>query len=256
MTISEFFNCFCIFSCIGWFYECTYCSFKEGHWANRGFMFGPICPIYGVGTISCVFLFGVLPVHMGWISADEVTSIPLWIIFTVCSLGSAVLEYSTSYAMEKMFHAVWWDYSETPLNINGRICIPAMVGFGLAGMVVTRFVVPWVLSCQGMTNPNLSQFLALFFMFLFGMDMGLTVASLTELIQRMENFQKSFDDKMEDGWQAMASTLSFKDRYHIRNMVIFRGRSKRETEKVDQIGYYKRFRKWLGSHEIELRRKK
>ena len=255
MTISEFFNCFCLFSFIGWIYECAYCSVKEKHWANRGFMFGPLCPIYGVGTISCIFLFGVLPIHMGWLERGEIETIPMWIIFLICSIGSAILEYATSYVLERIFHAVWWDYSDMPLHLNGRICLPASVGFGVAGILVTRFLVPFVLGHSGMTPANLSQFLALLFMFIFGGDMALTVASLSSLIEKMEGAQEIFDEKMEDGFQVLATKLNFRDRYHIRNMLIFRGRRHRNAKAMDP-GYYKRFRAWMGKHEIEFKRKK
>nr|MCR4781359.1 putative ABC transporter permease [Lachnospiraceae bacterium] len=207
------------------------------------------------GTISCVFLFGVLPVYMGWMEPNQILEIPLWMIFVVCSVGSAILEYTTSYVLERLFHAVWWDYSDMPLNLNGRICLPASFGFGIAGILVTRFVVPFVLNHSGMTPPNLSQFLALLFMFIFGGDMALTVASLTSLIEKMEGAQEIFDEKMEDNFQVLAAKLNFRDRYHIRNMLVFRGRGKHNNKQVDP-GYYKRFRSWMSNHEFEFRKKK
>ena len=54
-----------------------------------------------------------------------------------------VLEYGTSWALEKLFHAYWWDYSSMPLNINGRVCFPYSVGFGVAGLIVVYFIAPF-----------------------------------------------------------------------------------------------------------------
>ena len=57
-------------------------------------------------------------------------------IFLICFFGSIVLDYTTSWALEKLFHAYWWDYSDVICNINGRVCLPASIGFGLAGILV------------------------------------------------------------------------------------------------------------------------
>jgi uncharacterized membrane protein len=190
---------------------------------------------------------------MGWLKQGDIEKIPMWMIFLICSIGSAILEYATSYVLEKIFHAVWWDYSDMPLHLNGRICLPASVGFGVAGILVTRFLVPFVLTHSSSTPSNLSQFLALFFMFLFGADMALTVASLSSLIEKMEGAQEIFDDKMEDGFQVLATKLNFRDRYHIRNMLIFRGRKKKDSKEINP-GYYKRFRAWMGNHEFEFKK--
>lgn len=121
-----------VFSVLGWVYECIYCSIKSGHWENRGFLFGPVCPIYGTGAISVFIL--VEYVHF---MSFEVP--PLWQIFLIFALGSAVLEYTTSWIMEKFFHARWWDYSNLPLNLNGRICLPASILFGVMGILILKY---------------------------------------------------------------------------------------------------------------------
>ena len=141
MSISLLFLWFMIFSLFGWIYECIFCTIKNGHWENRGFLFGPICPIYGVGAVSVITLFGLL------FRTDE--PLPLWEVFLISMIGSAILEYATSFLLEKIFHAIWWDYSNIPLNINGRICLPASLGFGVLGVLIYRFVLPVVMRLSG-----------------------------------------------------------------------------------------------------------
>ena len=126
-------------------------------------------------------------------------SLASWKIFLICAAGSAVIEYTTSYVLEKIFHAVWWDYSKVPLNINGRICLPATCGFGLAGIVIVRYLFPFIRSLHQENRPLLNEGLSLFFMFLFAMDLALTIASLTELITKMENYSREFNARMEAG---------------------------------------------------------
>lgn len=102
---------FFLYSFIGWLWETIYCSLKAKHFVYRGFLIGPITPIYGFGILGVVYL--LRPLH------EQV--IPL---FFAAALLVTVLEYVTSYLLERFFHASWWDYKEVPLNINGRVALP------------------------------------------------------------------------------------------------------------------------------------
>ena len=192
MTIAAYFVDFIAFSFIGWIYECIYCTVKTKHWQNRGFLFGPICPIYGSGAVAAMYLFG---------SAGNagLQGAPLWKIFLICAAGSAILEYVTSWVLEKCFHAVWWEYSDVPLNLNGRISLPTSCGFGAAGILVVRVLVPLVAGLHQEAHPVLNEFLALLFMLLLGADLALTVSSLTRLLSRIEEIQNDFNNRLEAG---------------------------------------------------------
>ena len=97
-----------------------------------------------------------------FISAHTDATFTWWQIFLVAFLGSIVLEYGTSWALEKLFHAYWWDYSSMPLNINGRVCFPYSVGFGVAGLIVVYFIAPFT----NLTSRKLSDhFLPLYLFF-------------------------------------------------------------------------------------------
>ncbi|MBQ1597314.1 MAG: putative ABC transporter permease [Candidatus Weimeria sp.] len=194
MIIARLFNYFVVFSVVGWLYECTYCTFKRGAWENRGFLFGPVCPIYGSGVVLSMVVFHILP-------KSATGEHPLWQIFLICAAGSMVLEYVTSYVLEKLFHAVWWDYSTVPLNINGRVCLPATCGFGLAGVLVVRVIMPFVEALPEENYPLLNELFALIFMFIMGIDMALTVASLTKIVSQLERAEASFNEKADAGYQ-------------------------------------------------------
>ena len=204
MIIAAYFVNFIVFSFMGWVWETVYCTFKTKHWQNRGFLYGPVCPIYGTAAVTALIVFNFVPVL-------NTGSLASWKIFLICAAGSAVIEYTTSYVLEKIFHAVWWDYSTVPLNINGRICLPATCGFGLAGIVIVRYLFPFIRSLHQENRPLLNEGLSLFFMFLFAMDLALTIASLTELITKMENYSREFNARMEAGveiaQQGPAATL-------------------------------------------------
>lgn len=103
---------------------------------NRGFYTGPICPIYGYGAI-------LITLTIQWISPFEsAVGTTFAISFTLCGL----LEYFTSYFMEKRFHARWWDYSNKPMNLHGRIWIGNLVLFGLGGVAIIHILNPVLLS--------------------------------------------------------------------------------------------------------------
>ena len=116
-TIIDYVFYFLLYSIIGWILETVCCSLYYRKPINRGFMKGPFVPIYGAGTF--VFSFFLTPFFNKF-------GYTWYIIILVIILGiiiADVLEYATSYVMEKVFHARWWDYSNEKFNLHGRICL-------------------------------------------------------------------------------------------------------------------------------------
>ena len=202
--ISSYFIIFIIFSFIGWVYECIYCAAKSGHWDNRGFLFGPVCPIYGVGITLGMFVF----IDSGLFPGKNT---PFWQIYIISALVSAILEYSVSYILEKLFNAMWWDYSSVPLNLNGRICLPATLGFGIAGVISVKLLIPFIsIYTDYIRNyPYINEPLSLILAMLLGMDLALTVASISSLISVMNEMQERFDRRMESSVEKVADTKEF-----------------------------------------------
>lgn len=129
MNFKMYFILFIIYSFIGWLVEVINILTKEKRFVNRGFLIGPYCPIYGVGGITIILL---LKKYMD----DPIALFIMAIV--ICS----ILEYFTSYIMEKLFKTRWWDYSNYKFNINGRICLETMWAFGALACFVMYVVNP------------------------------------------------------------------------------------------------------------------
>lgn len=127
--IIEYFFYFIIYSFIGWLLEVVCKLFELKRFVNRGFLLGPLCPIYGFGVLGIIILIG-----------NETKDILA--VFLKSILICSILEYFTSYLMEKLFKARWWDYSKRKYNINGRICLETMIPFGLLGSIVIYIIHP------------------------------------------------------------------------------------------------------------------
>lgn len=128
-TVLNFIIYFFIYSLMGWLLEVGTKFVTTGKFVNRGFLIGPICPIYGYCMVLLTLLIGT--------GDKDILSIFLKSIL-VCSL----IEYGTSYIMEKVFKARWWDYSNKRFNINGRICLETMLPFGIMGTLALYFLQP------------------------------------------------------------------------------------------------------------------
>ena len=119
-----FFYCFC-----GWVWESCYVSLCQRHWVNRGFLQGPVLPIYGSGAI--IILFVTLPVEQH-----------LWLVWLLGMLAATALEYVVGAAMEKLFKVRYWDYSKHKFNLNGHICLTSSIAWGFFSILLVRFLHP------------------------------------------------------------------------------------------------------------------
>ena len=199
MILSELFVSFILYSFLGWVWETIYCTVKEKRFQNRGFLFGPVCPIYGVCVVIvqllCRFGRGLVDVQA-----------PVWRVFLICAVGSAVAEFVTSWYLEKRFHARWWDYSTLPLNVNGRIALPVTLCFGAAGVVIVRYILPLIGEAGSMIPPLAWEAASLVLMALFAADFALTEAELNALLQKMQNAENEFNRRAEAAYSTLAGT--------------------------------------------------
>ena len=132
MGIKIIFLLFIFYSFLGWLMEVTCKLIQYKRFINRGFLMGPICPIYGHGAIIMLILL------------KDFASNP-FILFVMSMLVCTTLEYLTSYFMEKIFKIRWWDYSRRKFNINGRICLETMTPFSLLGAIAIKYVTPYLI---------------------------------------------------------------------------------------------------------------
>ena len=130
MQISTYVLLFFLYSFIGWVLEVVCKLITHKKFVNRGFLIGPYCPIYGVGTL---FMSIILDKYIN----DPIT------LFIMIILSCSILEYITSFILEKLFRTRWWDYSTYRFNINGRICLETMIPFGFIGLFIMHISNPF-----------------------------------------------------------------------------------------------------------------
>lgn len=114
---------------LGWVMEVTCKLIELGRFINRGFLIGPYCPIYGFGAVAIVLLL------------ERYVDSPA-LVFAMAMVICGTLEYLTSYVMEKLFHARWWDYSHRRFNLDGRVCAGTLIPFGLLGLILVYVMKP------------------------------------------------------------------------------------------------------------------
>ncbi len=126
-SVTDLILYFFLYSMVGWVCECIYCSIPARRFINRGFMFGPYCPIYGTGAVVILLIgsqFYYNPVLM----------------FLVAMLLTTIVEYIAGWLMETLFQMKWWDYSKKRFQLHGRVCLKNSLLFGLMSVVLVYFV--------------------------------------------------------------------------------------------------------------------
>lgn len=156
-TISNYILYFMIYAFSGWLMEVICKLFELKRFVNRGFLIGPICPIYGYGVLGIILLIGK--------NKSDILGVFLKSIL-ICS----ILEYFTSYFMEKIFKARWWDYSKRKFNINGRISLVTMLPFGILGTAIVYIIHPFVINLVDLLNPTIKIVLAIVLIILYIID--------------------------------------------------------------------------------------
>lgn len=127
MTFYELLWYFSIYSFLGWCMEVVFCTVRTGKLVNRGFLNGPVCPIYGFGMVIVLAVLGRF--------SDNIA-----LLFFGGMVLTSALELVGGWALKKFFHTTWWDYSEKPLNIGGYICLQFSLAWGVCVVLAVRFL--------------------------------------------------------------------------------------------------------------------
>lgn len=191
MSICKYIVLFALCSFVGWVFESLLAIVKTGKWERRGFLYGPVCPIYGVGVAVIVLVAKALVMELN-------APLEWWWVFLAAFLGSMVLEYTVHWALEKLFDACWWDYSDMPLNINGRTCIPAACLFGVGGLAAVYAISPFWDALASNIPPVVMELAALIIVVLLTVDATLTVNALTQFQKQVDSFDRMFNQKASD----------------------------------------------------------
>ena len=201
MAIYKVFLTFIVYSFLGWILEVGYHIFKSGRLINRGFLFGPLCPIYGTGAVIIISLL------TRW--KDNSLYIFLGGFFF-----ASVLEYITGFVLEKIFHTRWWDYSKRPFNIKGYIALDFSIIWGLVSVFMMKILHPRVESFINSISKENMRPVALAIFMVFTIDFLATVESMVEfrsITTELVNLEKKYslkDTKLAKSLEKLSQRLS------------------------------------------------
>lgn len=189
MTYYEICMYFLMYSFLGWCVEVIYHALVVGKIVNRGFLNGPVCPVYGFGMLAVCALLHFIPKNA---ATGEVSV--LGVFFGGMILATAV-EFAAGYLLYHLFHARWWDYSDKPLNIGGYICPLYSVLWGIGCVIVVKYVHPLVQSASDVGIPEKYGWpIMLVLYLLYFIDLVatvLTVAGLNRKLKELDELDKS-----------------------------------------------------------------
>ena len=186
---------FFAYSFLGWCIEVTLKYIQYHRFINRGFFTGPICPIYGSGALLITAAVETLSPY------ESAYGTTFAISFLLCGL----VEYLTSYYMEKRFHARWWDYSGKPMNLQGRVWIGNLVLFGLGGVAIIHILNPLLDSALERLPLAAREICACAFLGVFFADSAMTHFVLKLVKTSVEHSQA---DNTEEINREIRATLS------------------------------------------------
>ena len=174
---------FLIYAFLGWIVEIIDVIIIDRKVVNRGFLIGPVCPIYGVGVLLMIFLL------------KRFIDTPL-ALFVLATTIFMTLEYITSYLMEKLFNARWWDYSNYKYNLNGRICLETTIPFGLGGMFVMYIINPFITNLLSKVNHQVIIIVGIILLVIFLIDVIISFSVISKLKGIIKKKYKDDTDEM------------------------------------------------------------
>lgn len=177
MKIYELLLYFFIYSFLGWCTEVAFATVKERRFVNRGFLNGPLCPIYGVGVSSVVTLLAGFQDN-------------LLLLYLSSLVLVTVIEGVTGYIMDRIFHHKWWDYTGLPLNIGGYVCLPFSIAWGAACVVIVKGIHPLIAKLINVIPVPAGITLICALLAGLAADLAVTSASILKLNRRLDMLEK------------------------------------------------------------------
>ena len=179
-TLYQILAYFLVYSCLGWCLEVVYAAATTGQIVNRGFLNGPVCPIYGFGMVIVLFV----------LTPFEHSTLALYIGGVI--LPSA-LELVGGWALYKLYHTRWWDYSDFPFNIGGYICLEFSLLWGVGTVVVMKAVHPVIAGFVEMV-PQMVGFVLMCILYAcYAADVVVTAFAASDLARELDALEKVAD---------------------------------------------------------------
>lgn len=206
--ISLLFLYFIIYSFLGWLLETVYCSLRERRFVARGFLYGPICPIYGVGVLMMLCWFAPF------------TDQPL-IFYMVATVCMSAWEYLVGWLLETTTHIKYWDYSTRRFNLHGRICLSISLTWGVLAYLVIFWIHPVVAGLTAQMSDFAIHVAGVVLLALLVADAAATIrelALLTAMLQKLTRMgeelqvqlalsRAELSDRLDEAREALSSRL-------------------------------------------------
>ena len=203
---------FVLYSFVGWCLEVVYALYDDKKFVNRGFLYGPFCPMYGFGALLLIVV----------LKSSEHN---LFLFFILAFVLISVLEYFTGFLLEKVFNTKWWDYSEDFMNIKGRVCLVFSIAWGVGSVIFIKYIHPYFSGKSKFIYTNYGRlFLNLLFIYLI-IDFTLTLISIVKLNTILSQIydvyteaRNKLDNIKENGFEKIDYEAMFKElkgRYEI-----------------------------------------
>ena len=203
---------FWIYSFLGWCIETSWVSLRSKKFINRGFFLGPYCPIYGTGGIALLSLKGY--------QNDP------FVVFILSVFICSLIEYLVSYFMELIYKVRWWDYSNRPFNINGRICLFNSFCFGIFGFLAVCYLNPYFTNLINNLNGNLKLIIIIGILIITTIDMVITFSAMFDFRKYVTSLKdKTFSNLFKtnaDSTEEMSKRVrnSLKEKSFIHNHLL------------------------------------
>lgn len=171
---------FFIYCFMGWIWETAYVSIRKHKFINRGFLHGPLIPIYGFGAMA--ILFATMPVK------DN-----LFLVFICGMIGASALELATGCAMEAIFHVRYWDYTNIPTNIKGYISLPTSIVWGFFSILMIKFIHAHVEHYVLALSRTATEVITVLLVMVGSMDLAVSVRdalNLKEILRHISELEK------------------------------------------------------------------
>lgn len=213
MSTYETIICFFIYGVLGWCTEVAYAAVKHKKFVNRGFLNGPICPIYGFGVVAVTLILNDYQDNLG-------------LLFIMSVLVATLLEWATGFLLEKLFHHKWWDYSELPFNIQGYVCPLFSLIWGIACVFVVKLVHPSVLKMIGWMPVLIGRMILGVVSVAFAADIYVTIHEILKLNMKLKKMQE-IAEELQNISEYLGENLS-------RNVITGMEKQENIKEKVEE----------------------
>ena len=179
-SLYQVFAYFLIYSCLGWCLEVIYAAVTTGQLINRGFLNGPVCPIYGFGMV--IVLFALTPL-----------SHSLLLLYLGGVILPSALELVGGWALSKLYHTRWWDYSDYPFNLGGYICLEFSLLWGVGTLIVMKLVHPIIADAVALIPPLVGLVLMFLLYGIYAADTIATAFAASDLARDLDALEKVAD---------------------------------------------------------------